>query len=298
MTSPRERKDHAARHDRFYRRLLSLYPKKFREAYEEPMAQLFHDQWHETSRDPALTTQAKFWLRILADTGKAAGFEHINNLKNDMNATLIKPLLRRPNLTFTKLFGATFLLFAGVLVIQVLVIEPRVFSSTARLTVEKPSSSLGETDPFFIQTEFERIKSKAVLTQVVDELGLSRRLRQPTGGALLTSEEASEMLKGMMALRQLPKTSLIEVNVFNEDRHVAAAIANQIVDVYQRQSRAAGASRKIEVVDPAEPGRRPVRPNVPLSLFLIAASGFLFAALAAFLIRRLASARAVEGASV
>src|SRR5919109_2545850 len=58
-------------------------------------------------------------------------------------------------------------------------ILPESYMSTVRIAVEKDTSDIaplmglppsGQYDPYFIQTEFEKIRSKKVLYQVIEEL--------------------------------------------------------------------------------------------------------------------------------
>ncbi len=50
--------------ERLYRGLLKLYPSSFRTEYEEPMFQLFMDQWRDAARRGKLLP---FWKRIIWD---------------------------------------------------------------------------------------------------------------------------------------------------------------------------------------------------------------------------------------
>ncbi|PYI82868.1 MAG: hypothetical protein DME26_16280 [Verrucomicrobia bacterium] len=89
----------------------------------------------------------------------------------------------------------------------------------------------------------------------------------------------------MVDVRQSRNTSLIEIRVLSKDQVAAAQIANAIADVYRRQTSAAKNSAAVELVDAAEPGIRPVRPNVPLSLSLGWIGSVVVATLVALLLR-------------
>src|SRR4249920_3260628 len=63
-------------------------------------------------------------------------------------------------------------------------ILPESWSSTVRIAVEKDVSDINplgfaqnssQYDPYFIQTEFEKIKSKTVLYKVIEDLDLNRK---------------------------------------------------------------------------------------------------------------------------
>jgi len=59
MASPHS----VARHQAFYRALLSLYPRSFRDTYAEPMSQLFGDHLRQVG--------AKAWLRTVPDLARS-----------------------------------------------------------------------------------------------------------------------------------------------------------------------------------------------------------------------------------
>ena len=124
-------------------------------------------------------------------------------------------------------------------------ILPEAYSSMVRIEVGKDNPDIAPLlfgaqaqtsfDPYFIQTEFEKIKSTSVLHDVINELGLQEEWSKRYGaeGKLKTSE-IYQMLVKQIDLRQSRNTSLIEIRVFDENREKAAQIANKIADVYKR----------------------------------------------------------------
>ena len=90
-------------------------------------------------------------------------------------------------------------------------------------------------DPYFIQTEFEKIKSNSVLNNVITELNLQEEWSKRYGaeGKLKTSEIYKILVK-QIDVRQSRNTSLIEIRVFDENKQKAADIANKIAEVYKR----------------------------------------------------------------
>ncbi len=123
-------------------------------------------------------------------------------------------------------------------------ILPESFMSTARIEVNKDMTDIPPIlqgmpqqagyDPYFIQTEFEKIRSQPVLTQVIDELGLNDKWskRFGTDGKLKT-EETYLLLQKQIDLRQTRNTSLIEIRAYSDDKAEAASIANKIAEVYR-----------------------------------------------------------------
>ena len=122
---------------------------------------------------------------------------------------------------------------------------PESYMSMVRIAVEKNTSDINplgfaqtsqQYDPYFITTEFEKIKSKNVLYRVIEEMRLlqvwSERFGQP-----LKPVEAFELLKGLTDVRQTRNTSLIEIRVYSSAKEQpareAASIANKIAEVYR-----------------------------------------------------------------
>jgi capsular exopolysaccharide synthesis family protein len=122
-------------------------------------------------------------------------------------------------------------------------ILPESFLSTARIAIEKDVSDVGGLgyeqratgwDPYWIQTEFEKIQSKTILYQVITNLNLNHRWAQRMKEENdLRLDIAYSILKGMVDVRQSRNTSLIEIRVVSEDKLEAAEIANKIADVYR-----------------------------------------------------------------
>src|SRR5262249_9798559 len=93
-------------------------------------------------------------------------------------------------------------------------------------------------DPFFIQTEFEKIRSKKVLHKVIENLKLNEKWAERYNGGLpLRTFETFNILKNKIDVRQTRNTSLIEIHVFSDAKmkpaQEAADIANEIANVYK-----------------------------------------------------------------
>lgn len=123
-------------------------------------------------------------------------------------------------------------------------ILPESYSSTARIKVEKDAPDVegitlqsrggGGFDPYWVQDQFETIQSKAILYTVITNLNLNRKwaekFKQPDD---LRTELTFTLLKNQIDVRQYRNTSLIEIRAFSEDNKEAAAIANEIANVYR-----------------------------------------------------------------
>jgi uncharacterized protein involved in exopolysaccharide biosynthesis len=145
-------------------------------------------------------------------------------------------------------------LFTATLVTFVL---PECFSSTARIRVERDQTDIPGLqgtaaatayDPYFLQTEFELIKSEAILGRVINNtnnqnLNLNKRWGAkiaPQSGVARTYETIP-VLRRMLALNTLRGTSLIEITVSIsstlEGGHAAdeaAVLANAIAEAYKQ----------------------------------------------------------------
>lgn len=109
--------------------------------------------------------------------------------------------------------------------------------------------------------------SSTRLDRVVADLGLDRIWGFRAGlGRPLDPIDSVQALRNAVSLRQIRLTRLLDVQVSDPDPALAAKIANHLVELYreERVRRALPSSTAPFIIDPAEPGLRPVQPNVPL----------------------------------
>ncbi|MGI8964889.1 MAG: GumC family protein, partial [Limisphaerales bacterium] len=120
---------------------------------------------------------------------------------------------------------------------------PESYVSTVRIAVEKDSTVIpgidtkqvvASYDPYWLQTEFEKIASSSILNEVIKRLDLTKRwTAKLSPDHPLNMEETYIILKNQLRVRQSRNTSLIEISVFSEDRNEAAEIANMVALVYR-----------------------------------------------------------------
>jgi uncharacterized protein involved in exopolysaccharide biosynthesis len=153
-----------------------------------------------------------------------------------------------------------------------------------------PQSSSSAYDPYFLLTEFDTIQCHAVLSNVVvmldlDELWSNKYNR----GKRLSGSDTEELIRRHLDLRNIRNTTLIEISVFDNDPVEAAKLANAIARQYCKfkaeefQRRASEAEKSNEplkfqapeVVGPAVPQMRPVRPNRYLAAVMLGCGVFL-----------------------
>ena len=140
----------------------------------------------------------------------------------------------------------------------------RVLWDTAKMSVVEHIAAIQRID--FMKITSRLTSSNWLAAVAVGMAGDRRWAARYSRAELLTSEEAYLLLKRVVAIRQFRNTSLLEVRVFSEDRDEAAAIANKVVDVYRSATSSPPLRARVEITDRAEPGLRPVRPNVPLNV--------------------------------
>ena len=121
-------------------------------------------------------------------------------------------------------------------------ILPETYMSMARIEVGKDTPDIGSIlqpqtqtgyDPYFIQTEFEKIKSTKVLHRVIEDLNLQNVWAKRWGTETLKIGEAYQVMLGQIDLRQSRNTSLIEIRAYSDVKQEAADIANKIAEVYR-----------------------------------------------------------------
>ncbi len=149
---------------------------------------------------------------------------------------------------------AVFLLVAITTTLVTFVLPPR-YASTVRIAVEKDASDIGGIngeraslgfDPYWVQTEFEKIQSKSILHQVITNLQLTKRWAEKTKDSELTQGLAFYLLKKDLTVSQSRNTSLIEIKVESDTPDEAAEIAQKIAEVYRDTRLAAWRERSSE----------------------------------------------------
>lgn len=124
-------------------------------------------------------------------------------------------------------------------------ILPESYSSTARIEVNPDVSDISGIaggmgsyanapyDPYFIQTEFEKMQSEKVLGRVIELLDLNNAWgKKYNGGVPLKTEDTMQMLKQHMSLSPERNTKLVDITVYSEDKDDAARVANGIAQAY------------------------------------------------------------------
>ena len=275
---------------KIYGALLRAYPPAHRAEYGAAMAQLFRDQCRDAWGESKNFGLLKLWLRVLPDWAKTSIMERLAalNERKTMNEKLanLGSFQTPPSKIFFRVFAAVFLLvlfFSAIITFML----PESFASTAMMKVENDQPVTGNQnyDPYFIQTQFEIIKSDAVLSNVITALNLNQVWgRRFFKGETLHFSETLEILKGRLSLAPVGNTKLMKVVVYGEDKNEPAQIANAIAESY-RDYRIKTSNWKsplpqpifVQITDLAEPSKAPIKPNKTLNIVLGGFFGLLLA---------------------
>jgi len=284
---------------KIYGRLLRAYPKAHRAAYGAAMAQLFRDQCRDAWNESRTWGLLKLWLRVLPDLVSTSILERLAalNERKSMTDKLANLFSFRatPAAAFFRVFVPMFILVFGVSVVITFIL-PESYASTTRIMVESDAPTInGHTpgyDPYFIQTTVEIIQSQLVLGPVIEKLNLNAEWgKKYFAGKTLNTAQTLELLKRRLDLQLVRNNKFIAITVYSEDRIEAAQIANAIAESYgdyriQHPPNAVNTlpesyrSQLVQIIDPAVPGVRPVKPNKLLNIVVGAITGTFLASVA------------------
>ncbi len=120
---------------------------------------------------------------------------------------------------------------------------PKIYVANARISVREDSLDIdvferqftASYNPFFLKTQFEIMQSRPLLYEVIQNLDLMQKWAaefSPEGGSL-SKEDAYLILRRSLRINPYRDTSLIDIQVYREDRIEAARIANELANVYR-----------------------------------------------------------------
>ncbi|HEU5070052.1 MAG TPA: polysaccharide biosynthesis tyrosine autokinase [Verrucomicrobiae bacterium] len=135
--------------------------------------------------------------------------------------------------------------FLLVLITATLVtfVLPEYYLSTASIKIDRDVTDItsftgtrnpGVYDPYFIQTEFEAIKSEAILTNVIARFDLNNKWgRKYNNGKPLKQTDTLMILRKNMNLSPVRNTMFIDIGVYSDNAQEAADLANAIAEAYR-----------------------------------------------------------------
>jgi len=228
-----------------YERLLRAYPLRHRAQYGAAMAQLFRDQCRDAWDESQAWGLGKLWLRVLLDLACTSIWERLAAIRERKTMTEklsnLSAFRSLPGAIFVPVFVAVFLT-TFIISVAVTFILPESYASTARIKVEttQENSVSGApvnqvfSDPYFIQTTLEIMRSQLVLSNVIAQLNLNTQWgKKYFNGETLKTTETMEILKQRMQLAPVKNTKLVAITVYSDDKYEAAQIANAIAAAYR-----------------------------------------------------------------
>lgn len=118
---------------------------------------------------------------------------------------------------------------------------PKMYRSFTRISVrgDTPDVSVfgGEFtgqlyNPFFLRTQYEIIKSRPIMFQVITNLNLTVEFAKDREEERVSGEEAFGILYNSVSVDQFRDTTLIMISATRKDPNEAARIANEVAEVY------------------------------------------------------------------
>ena len=254
---------------RLFRVALGSYPSAYRRRFALEMEQVFREQWKAVqSRGRA--------LEILVFLLWTAGDLLLSSLRERL-ATLSKhPTMKIPfslssPLGWSLAGGAVVAMAILTLVTSVTLALPKTYMSSTKVTLNVSEGAPQATDHWAIETELEVIQSSEVLRQAALRAHLAELwspIYLPQG--TLQPVEIVSILRDKLEVRQFRMTRLAEIRVYDRDRQLAADVANAIAGSYvdSQLGNPETSPQRAMLVDVADPGLKPIRPNLPLNVFL------------------------------
>lgn len=185
--------------------------------------------------------------------------------------------------TSVKVAVITFLVLTAISV-GVQFTLPKTYVAVTRIEVTQTNQPQAAIDPYFVQNDFERIRSERVLLHAVEQLRQSPEAARFDKSWHTRSDdrERARSLLSRLDLRQSRNTSLIEIRFSDRNPVHAALIANIIARAYAAQLKASGSPSEAKIIDLAQPPTRPASPNIPLLLAFATFLNSILAILAGF----------------
>ncbi|MEN9633014.1 MAG: hypothetical protein RL077_1418 [Verrucomicrobiota bacterium] len=141
-------------------------------------------------------------------------------------------------------------------VLAVTAFLPKWYLATTKIRVEKPegeiklfqAQSSNSYDPYFLQDQFKIMQSEKILYPVIERLGLTAKLASALGSRtpLPMAVTYRYVVEKMLRIESQRSSSLIEINVFEQDAQLAADVANEIARTYSQDRIALATSDQSE----------------------------------------------------
>lgn len=236
------------------------------------MVQVFRDRWRD---QPGPRARAAWVVQTALDFARTLPVA----CWEERNVWLFPSWRARPSAAGC-FYGTTATVLVYVAIVTFTALMPRTYLSTARVKVlETPAVALlgsatgakggAVPDPLVMQADTERVLSDAVLKPVIERLDLTRRMADMLGSSTPLSPDITPLvLRWHLEARPFRDTTMLEIRAYFRDAQLGAEVANAVAESFRdlHPVAVAGGTSPVAIADAAEPGLRPIHPNVPLNL--------------------------------
>ncbi len=185
-------------------------------------------------------------------------------------------------------------------------ILPESYVSTAAIKIPDASAAGGVQSPAYdpdtMRSNIDLVVSAKVLDPVIDQMNLNVIWgKKFNGGQPFQTAETRDILKGRLKVGPKKNSMLVGISVYDDDSREAAAVANAIAKSYQEYQHTAGplgSVGDVQMVETAEPGSIPARPNKPLNIIISLISGAIIGAAVAKVVSGMSAGRRQKPANI
>lgn len=130
---------------------------------------------------------------------------------------------------------------------------PKLFQSTVVIKLEpEPSSAEAKldslTDTTWLATEIEMMKLDSILDTAIEMFSLDQKQSGEPGpkpSRVVARQRLRQQIRKHLAIRQIPRTTLVEIRVASRNAEDAKQIANALAEIYIRQRQDGMSSRAL-----------------------------------------------------
>jgi serine/threonine protein kinase len=194
----------------------------------------------------------------------------------DSQSQNLQPKGRKINFARAFYVGLTIFLSVFTLATFITLLTPKMYRSTARVMFhnDKLDAARSAEEFSWILHDVKFFPaSSTVLDEAAKQLDLKHKWAAQFGETELSDPEVRQILNKLLTVELVPNTSLVSITAYNQKSTAAAEIANAIAEATQKAITTTKFSTgeyqfEVEIVDSAQPSRHPIRPNIPLNLFI------------------------------
>lgn len=219
--------------------LLNCYPKGHRREYGPQMSQLFCDTALDAWNQGKALGLAALWLRTVPDFFKTVVIEHLATLKG---SPAMSPSTKPLKTVFLATAATVCALIYCYITATLIWLTPPQYISYAMVEIRKTNANANEQNlrAKELQTQWQMIKSPAVLNEVVSSLDLAKKSAGWISKSTLTDEKARLFLDKIVMVNPPTSDGVVGITTFSQDSRLASDIVTKIVEVYASKAQPQG----------------------------------------------------------